>query len=65
MNQVVLTVLSAKDLPRADGLKGRSDPYCLCFWNGVKVFHTNTVMNNCDPNWNEGNQVSAVFIVLL
>lgn len=45
-------ILSASGLAIAD-LIGTSDPYCVIFWQGEKLFQTKPVFRNLNPQWNE------------
>jgi hypothetical protein len=45
-----LTVLAAFDLAQAD-LSGKSDPYCIVYFNDVKIGQTAAIENDHDPVW--------------
>ncbi|CAE7596637.1 Mctp2, partial [Symbiodinium microadriaticum] len=44
-------VVSASDLAIADYI-GTSDPYCVIFWQGERIFKTPHVNRNLNPEWN-------------
>ena len=48
-----LRVIGCKDLKRADGFLGKSDPYAVVYWNGEKLGTTKTIEDNLNPVWNE------------
>ena len=52
VNVMVVKVISAANLAKAD-VVGSSDPMCEVYWQGEKLFRTNTVRNNLNPVWNQ------------
>lgn len=46
-----ISIISASDLARADGMFGLSDPYALLKWNGREIGRTNYVSKNLNPVW--------------
>jgi Ca2+-binding EF-hand superfamily protein len=48
-----LRVIGCKNLKRADGFMGKSDPYAVIYWNGEKLGTTKTIEDNLNPVWNE------------
>ena len=46
-----IDVLSASNLAIADYI-GTSDPYCMIYWQGERVFKTHHVNRNLHPEWN-------------
>ena len=53
-----LRVIGCKNLKRADGFMGKSDPYAVVYWNGEKLGTTKTIEDNLDPVWNEDFPIS-------
>jgi hypothetical protein len=47
-----IEIISASDLAVAD-LIGTSDPYCVIYWQGEKLFQTKVMFRNLNPQWNE------------
>ncbi|PVU93427.1 hypothetical protein BB561_003292 [Smittium simulii] len=54
-----LHVVSASNLPAADS-RGSSDPYAVLSVNGTKIWKTETIKKNCNPNWNEKTTINIV-----
>ena len=46
-------MVEAKGLLAEDTFSGKSDPYCVVYFNGKKVGKTSTIDNTTFPRWNE------------
>lgn len=62
MFQVLLTVLSAKGLAKAD-VFGKSDPFAVVLLNRREVGHTRTLFKTLDPCWSEPRETFPLRIV--
>eukprot|EP01032_Pedospumella_encystans_P016584 gene16584-18914_t len=49
------SILSAKDLGRADLLMGQSDPYVICKWNSREIGRTPHAPRTINPVWQDQN----------
>ena len=48
-----IEIFGAKELPRADGMFGLSDPYAIVKWNHVELGRTEYIPKTLDPVWEE------------
>lgn len=56
---VCLQIIAAMNLAKADkGKGGKSDPYCLIYWNGKKLGQSSVIENTHDPQW--GNETFLI-----
>jgi Ca2+-dependent lipid-binding protein len=46
-------ILKASDLPKADGMLGKSDPFCIVRWNHREVGRTAVVLKDLNPVWDD------------
>jgi hypothetical protein len=58
--ELVVDVLSATDLAKADGMFGKSDPYVKIFWDGLRVGQTKVIKKTLDPVWKKEKFVIAL-----
>jgi hypothetical protein len=54
---LTLEILRADGLRNADGLFGKSDPYCEIFLNGRKISTTRTIDDTLTPVWEHSEKV--------
>jgi len=51
--EVQIGILAASGLARADSFGGKSDPFCLAYWNNQQVHKTRVINNTTDAVWKE------------
>jgi len=59
MGDLQITIKNAENLPAADR-SGTSDPFIIFTLNNERVFKTNTIKKNCNPEFNETFSVTVL-----
>jgi hypothetical protein len=54
---MLVTVADAKGLANLDAGADKSDPFCIVFWNGIKIGTTRHIADDLSPSWEETFEV--------